>query len=63
MDKNNTRKTMFIIIKAALAVLFVISSIIIAIYRVPNQNVRVHIDTRAGAVDKVFSAEEIGNTS
>lgn len=63
MDKNNTRKSLFIIIKAALAVLFVISSIIIAIYRVPNQNVRVYIDTRAGAVDKVFSAEEIGNTS
>lgn len=63
MSNNNARKTKFIIIKAILAVMFVISSVVVAVYRVPNQNVRVHIDTRSGTVDRSFSAEEISNTS
>lgn len=63
MSKSNARKIKFIIIKAILVVMFVISSVVIAVYRVPNQNVRVHIDTSFGAVDRYFSAEEIDNTS
>lgn len=55
------KKNGFIFLKTFLLVLFIITTIIIAVYPVPNQSVTVRVDFDSQIIDTTFSTEEIAS--